>query len=45
MHLSYVNPTAQAVIEYADVILKQEEESFADFVHSRLSFFTETVQN
>jgi molybdopterin-guanine dinucleotide biosynthesis protein len=42
---SSVKPTAQAVIEYADVILKQEEESFADFVHSRLSFFTETVQN
>lgn len=42
---SSVKPTAQAVIEYADVILRQEEESFADFVHSRLSFFTETVQN
>lgn len=42
---SSIKPTAQAVIEYADVILRQDEESFADFVDLRLSPFIKMVQN
>lgn len=33
---SSVKPTAQAVIEYADIILKQDEEAFEDFVQNKL---------
>jgi len=33
---SSVKPTAQAVIEYADVILKQTDDSFTDFVQEQL---------
>lgn len=33
---SSVKPTAQAVLEYADVVLKQDEEAFVDFVQNKL---------
>jgi hypothetical protein len=42
---SRVKPTAQAVIEYADVVLRQDEESFTDFVHTRLPSYIQTVRN
>lgn len=34
---SVVKPTAEAVMEYADVILSQDEKTFAEFVHGELS--------
>ena len=34
---SSVKPTAQAVLEYADVVLKQDKEAFEDFVQNILS--------
>lgn len=36
---SSVKPTAQAVIEYADVVLKQDEEAFADFIQNKITEF------
>ena len=33
---SSVKPTAQAVLEYADVVLKQDKEAFEDFVQNKL---------
>lgn len=34
---SVIKPTAEAVMEYADVILSQDEKSFAEFVYGELS--------
>lgn len=33
---SSVKPTAQAVLKYADVVLKQDEKEFVDFVQNKL---------
>lgn len=33
---SVIKPTAKAVMEYADVILPQDEKAFAEFVHGEL---------
>ncbi|MGC4019671.1 MAG: hypothetical protein QM793_10920 [Muricomes sp.] len=40
---SSVKPTAEAVMEYADVTLPQDREAFTNFVHGELSQKLETI--